>query len=305
MNKSLLILFCLFSNIVFAQSFSLNSLFQTGFRASVWHTPAQNSPIRFGFSHAQIHLITPLGGKTELDLKNLDIRGRQTFLNITAGLRLPNTELTENQAYLYNFSAGFTHLRAGLQNGIWLYSATLGTVQDFGLNKHTLFGTLALAKIRVRGLRKQDIFGLGLAYFNDRFLPFPILGLNRKLSESIDLRVLLPVQIILAYRLSKKANLDFRINSQVFAATVLQSPSLANSEANWRYNQLQASLILGFKIASKTRLLLEGGTGFLNQLSVRSNVDFSHNFPLMPYFGVSLHTNFGKQLLGSQLFAQE
>ncbi len=305
MNKSLFILFCLFSNIVFAQSFSLNSLFQTGFRASVWHTPPQNTPVQFGFSHAQVHLITPLGGKTELDLKNLDIRGHQTFLNVSAGLRLPNTELTENQRYLYNFSAGFTHLRAGLQNGIWLYSGTVGTVQDFGLNKHTLFGTLALAKIRLRGLRKQDIFGLGVAYFNDRFLPFPILGLNRKLSENMDLRILLPVQVVLAYRLGKKVNLDLRINSQVFAATVLQSPSLANREANWRYNQLQAGLILGFKIASKTRLLFEGGTGFLSQLSVKNKLDSNYNFPLMPYFGVSLHTNFGKQLLGSQLFAQE
>lgn len=307
MKKPLFLFFCLFSFFskpIFAQSFSLNSLFQTGFRASVWHTPPQNLPVRFGFSHAQLHLIVPVGGKTELDLKNFDIRGRQTFLNMTTGLRVPQTDLTENTRYLYNFSAGFTHLRAGLQNGIWLYSGTVGTVQDLGLGKYSFFGTLALAKIRIRGLRKQDIFGLGVAYFNNRFLPFPILGLNRRISENIDFRMLLPVQIIVASRLGKSVNLDFRLNSQVFATSVLQSSSL-NQEANWRYNQFQASLLLGLKIAPKTRLWFEGGTGFGGQIWVKNSQETTYQMPLMPYVGLSLHTNFGRQLFGSQLFAQE
>jgi hypothetical protein len=307
MKKALLFLFTFaVSQPISAQSFGLDWLFKPGVRASFLYIPKQSDKdsAHFGLSQVNLSFILPLGGKASLDLKALDLKARQTFLNIGTGIRLPQTNLSENQRRIYNFSLGITHLQVGLRNGIWLYTANAGMVQDAELlDKINLFGVVAFAKIRLRGLRKQDIYGFGVGYFNQSIIPFPILGLNRRLSKKWDFRLLLPVNLTLAYRASQKVGIDFSLNTNVFQTQVVP---IENTTARWQYRQAQLDIVAHFKLGRQLRLSAETGLAVGRSLLIKQGAfKEALKFSPAPYFGVALRASLGKQLLGSDLFASE
>lgn len=312
-KKILLIVFLfniLVSSNVFAQSFGLDWLFQPSLRVGGMYMPTQKNAdsVYWGMAQSQIGFVLPIGGKASLDLvnfdlKKIDIKARQTFLNFSAGLRFPNTNVIAKQQSIANLGVGLTYLKAGLRNGLWLYTFNAGVVQNVeDWNELNPFGLVAIAKVQIKGLRKQNIYGLGVGYFNERVLPIPIFGLNRKISKNWDFRMLLPMNIVFAHRFNKKVAMDLRLNTNIFQTQIFQS-GLTDT---WQYRQVQLSALMKFKIKKGFKINTELGFAGGRRLNVKNDMTESKfNLKPTPYLGLSLNISLGTQLLGSDLFSTE
>ncbi len=308
----LLILFLFIStNVLFAQRFGMSRFFRTGMRLTSYYSPSAtvNDSVKFGMQTMNVAFILPVGGNLELRLREFNIKFHQTFLTTNAGWRWINSDFIDKQQ-LYNFSIGLTHVRASLKNGFWFYSANLGMVEDrYYLNEVHPYFLGALAKIRVQGLRKQTILGIALTYNSGTFLPIPILGINRKLHPKWDINVLLPIEFALIYDASKKINMNAKLYFSAFDARTGSFTGqfrLSDQTARMSYSEIRSSIRIDYKIKRRYQLFVELGMVSLRNLQFQQDTTKLKYTPnLAPFTQLSLHFDFGKSPIGSQLFGNE
>ncbi|MGB0524398.1 MAG: DUF6268 family outer membrane beta-barrel protein [Flammeovirgaceae bacterium] len=294
-----------------AQYVGLTSLFRPGARVGVQYMPTDlvEKEVPFGYSQLRSTLIIPMGGAANLDLKKLKASARQQFLTFNFGARQYELGNQGTKREVGNFSLGFTGVSLSTNSGIWAYTVHAGILNDFAIQEQQPFAMAAVMKIKIKGLNRQDFFGGGLIYAGKRLFPVPLIGIRRKLAKKLHITAIFPVQIDLSKKLSKRTRLSWLNTWNGFSTNMEYVTNGSPQNALFAFSALRSSLIFQWKLSNNLRLMLEGGMNTWSNVRVfdsnRDNewVDADANFT--PYVGVTARFNFGKSLVGSQLFGND
>lgn len=307
--------------------------FKTGLRVQTSYTPIQNdSTLDLRMTHYQVQGIFSLKSKlnaklsTDISLKDInknivknllkksDIGFKQSFIALNVGMRVVEGNIfsDQNKHYWANANISYTNIKASLRGGVWVRTLQIGAVQDVeNLTNTRPFALGAIAKIFVKGLRKQNIFGLGVAYTpNGKILPIPIIGFNRRLAKKWDLNILIPANIAVLYQANKKLLYRLRINPnslQTGATRLL--PITQNAQLRTpnrlQYTQLETNLSVQYKVTKNLLLLVQSAYLRGTNLNFNENNHFLYDLKLSKgffYASVGVHFNLKDGLFGSQMF---
>jgi len=267
MKKNILVLFVCLNLAGEAQAqfnFALNQIFRPNVRVRYQYAPTMGwaDSTRFGYQQMSVAGIIPLGGGVQAKLKELKLQANQTFLNIQVGARKADVSHLKHSELWSNASIGVTHVRGRLGRGVWVYSAQMGLLADADIpDRRNFFGVAAVAKLQIMGLRKQNIYGVALAFSRAGVFPVPIFGWNRKLAKKWDIAILLPVQVGVSYRVNKKCTLEWN-NTFSTVAFPLDAQQLRYSlpDAQWgQYLDVRSSLELTQKLNKNWQIIGEIG----------------------------------------------
>jgi len=301
---------------IFAQSLSLNWLFKPGMRFNTSFLPKQNvqDTINFGMLHFNTSLIIPVKGKAEANLSEFNIKGSQTFITANIGTRFLQTELTSYQKLAHNFSIGVTHIQADMKNGVWFYTVNIGLVESpETFDKISPFFIGAAAKVVLKGLNTHNIYGIGITYNYDRFIPIPLFGINRKLSDNWKFSMILPAYAELTYSKNSDLQLSFRTDFSTFRTGIIpsneRSLTLAQlkEKTSLQYRDVRLGFSVRYNAGSKLRLFAQAGAAGFRSLKVFQGDTAVRSYipSFAPFLNIGVHINFGHAPLGSQLFGNE
>jgi len=169
-----------------------------------------------------VGLTVPLYTSVAIDRKPFDARIHQIMGNfygryqqtVFSGLEDSVHEsgsLTRKVSGSYVMTAGFIGVKAGLNNGIWVYGAR--TTVAIGQNSPSkpAFNILgAVARAKLKGLHKGYLYGLGFFGSQDLVIPIPAFGYYYKPYKEVTFYVMFPVQMRLSYQASPKFNFAFQ-----------------------------------------------------------------------------------------------
>jgi hypothetical protein len=312
---SILLLFKLFNSS--AQNIDVPSLFKPGIRLGGLYMPGKsvNDSVKYGITKYRASAIIPLNGNVNLDLKELNISAHQSFLTINTGVSNTNFSLASTSNNLYNCSVNFLHIRASLSNGLWVYYASAGLENDLKKENTNFFtGIGGVARIYIKGINKINVLGLGIIYSNQLY-PIPIIGIRRKVAKNTFFTALLPLEMDLSHKISKKFELDLAADVSSFNSGFFidkmntHFPNYRNDNLIMSNNNIQTSLYVIYKAAKKLQIYAEGGVYPFTWLNLaKPNVHGSiakYNYSLAPYVTLTLRYNIGKFLFGSQLFGSD
>lgn len=302
-----------------SQNIGLGFLFRPNITLGTAIVPTQNveDSLKFGINRFYANLVVPLSGKLKLDIKNINASFTQHFLTLNTGLRLPQGNLVEENTKIYNFSAGITGVHANIRSGVWFYTVNGGIVQDVQkLNESSPFFTAAGAYIRVKGIYKHNIYGVALLYQYERFLPVPILGINRRYNKKWFLELLLPAQGAMRYQFSKSFKAGLLVGLGSFRAGVSPSTSIVlpnlggKGNLNLNYTELKITSVAELKIKNGIFLSGEAGISTARSLSflrtAENQIDFGAS--TVPYGAINLHIDLQKSKtspISSRLFGND
>lgn len=318
--RSLIFLIAFFAQIVVAhsQSVDIPSLFKPGVRLGALYMPefSVNDTVKYGMWRVRSTVIVPLNGNVQVDLKNLNLSAHQSFLTLNTGIRNTGFSPVKSGNSIYNFALGFTHVRASLANGFWIYHARIIADNDLVSRRNNFISGLAGgAKIYVKSLDKINIFGAGVVYSHPYVIPFPVVGLRRKINSKLTLTAVIPLELDLNLKLNDKVELEFK-NALAALKTGFQVEEQNPHLLNYRndnlilsnYN-LQSSLIVMFSVSKNMQLYAEGGVYpylMLNLKQADNNKNIAtYNHFFAPYFGITARYSLGEFRFGSQIFGTD
>ena len=286
-------------------NFALNQLFKPNVRLRyqvMANSNMGNDTLKLGYQQASIAGVLPLGGNVSASLQKLELKAHQSFLNVQLGARVVQFPFLQQSQNIGNATVGFTHLRGQVGKGVWAYTAQVGAIanQDNPSNLNP-FAIVGLVKIRVKGLRKQNILGLGAGVNGGQFFVAPIIGWNRKLAKKWDIAILLPVQIGITYKHNKKLLFEWSNNFSAFAFRV--SPNIA------RYSDARTSLETTWKVGKWAQLMLEVGGAYYQNVRLQ-NTDRTveigwfraQKLGFTPFASVGLRLQLEGGFMSSQIF---
>jgi len=309
----LMLTFTLLNATTQAQSVGFTSLFRPGARIGVQYMPTDliNEDNAFGYRQVRTTLIVPLGGGASLDLKKLKASAQQSFLTFNTGLRQYELETVGLQTEVANFSLGFTGMKAsvGLGTGIWVYSVHAGFLQSLEeTGKRTPFAMAALLKIKIKGVNRQNFFGGAVVYAGKQWFPIPLLGIRRKLAKKLHLTALFPVKLDISKKFSKTSRLSWLRTVNGFSAPLKGGVSNLQDQL-FSFGSFRSSFIYQLRLSKSLRLLFEGGANLFGKVQLydenRENKLLEYDAHFTPYAGITARFNFGKSLLGSQMFGND
>ena len=314
-----LVFFLSISFNIYSQNIGLGFLFRPNITLGTAIVPTQNveDSLKFGVNRFYANMVIPLNGKLKIDLKNINASFTQHFLTLNTGLRLPQGNLVEKDTKIYNFSAGITGVHANIRSGIWFYTLNGGIVQDVQkLNESSPFFTAAAAYIRVKGIYKHNIYGVALLYQYERFLPVPILGINRRYNKKWFLELLLPAQGAMRYQFSKKFKAGVLVGLGTFRAGVNPSTNIilpnlgGKGNLNLDYTSLKITSVAELKIKNGIFLSSELGISTVRSLSFLRTAknEISFGASTVPYGAINLHIDLQKSKtspISSRLFGND
>ncbi|TAF32597.1 MAG: hypothetical protein EAZ57_07825 [Cytophagales bacterium] len=300
----------------FSQTLGLTNLFKSSIKTGVVFIPEGNigdSSATFGMRRFFLNSIIPL--KTKIDaefklseLKKADLKARQSFLTANVGWRELSGSISGNLS-IANASVGITGVRASLRHGVVFYTANIGFVQNAEhLEAFHPYFLGAVGRLKVKGLRKQNVYGLVLAYQWGLPLPIPILGWNRPLGKNWSMSILLPVSAQVSHRLSPRVKSAYVLNINSFRAGLI--PNTAQTKLReiptFMYSQLQLNWQLDVKISSRVALFTELGYTPFRQANIEPLLLRESNQSFMGVYGMGgLNFNIGKSPVNSQIFGND
>ncbi len=307
----------------FSQGLDIPFLFKTGFRTQASFTPIQGEDnFNMNITHYQLQGIFSLKSRVEADVDLLklkfDVGLKQNFFTFNTGLRVVQSDFfpEKNTNYWGNLTLGYTSIKAGLKNGIWVRTIQAGAVQDVDdLENARPFVLGAIAKVFVMGLRKQNIFGLGVAYTpQGKIFPVPIIGFNRRISEKWDMNLLIPANIAFIWKPNNKFRFRFRVNPNALQVGSKNLPIFQNPNQNLQFTQsnrmqfttLELNLGIQYQLSKNIRMIAQAGCLFGSNINFRENntklgeVKLRDNF--IPQITAGFHFNLKDGLFGSQMF---
>jgi hypothetical protein len=295
-------------------NFSLNQLFRPGLRLKYQYLPEVKlaDSINLGIQQANLTLIIPLGGGIEADFKDLKFQAKQSFLNLNVGQRRLEMSQWAKVEQVNNFALGFTHLSGKIGEGVWVYTVNVGGISTEGdWKKANYFALGGLAKVQIKGLRKQNIYGIGLGFNARRPFIFPVLGWNRKLAKDWDIAILLPSQVEITYRINKKIDLDWQNYFSAFAFNLPKDKFINTSLSNdylVRHVDLRSGLELNWKLNSHWRILVESGAVIYRNLRTsQEDLSETHTYTGFGtwYGSMGIRYNFGKKGIESHFLGTD
>jgi hypothetical protein len=260
--------------------------------------------------HFHTSLIIPVKGKAEASLSEFNLKASQTFITANIGTRFLQTELIGFQKLVHNISFGVTHVQADMKNGVWFYTANIGLVESpetFDKIKPFLVG--AAAKIVLKGINTQNIYGLGITYNYDRFIPIPLFGINRQVADNWKFGMILPAYAELTYLVNEDVQVAFRSDFSVFRTGILPANNRIQSKekTSLQYRDVRLGCSIRYEPSSRLRLFAQAGVAGFRSLRVYDGEIITRALipPFSPFLNLSLHINFGNAPIGSQLFGND
>jgi Domain of unknown function (DUF6268) len=300
-----LILFFLSAIDAHAQlNFALHQLFRPNIRLRyqvLANSSLGNDSLQLGYQQASIAAIVPLGGNVSASLKELQLKAQQSFLNLQFGGRISQFPLMQAQT-LANATIGFTHLRGQVGRGVWAYTAQIGGIANqTDAGRTNPFAIMGALKVRIKGLRKQNILGVGAGMNGGQFFIAPIIGWNRRLAKKWDIAILLPIQISISYKHNKRLLFEWNNNFSAFAFQ--RSPDIA------RYSDVRTSLEMTWKMHKAAQLMLEVGGAYYQNATIR-NTDKRitlgslkiHHLGFTPFVSLALRFQLAGGFMSAQMF---
>lgn len=311
------LLFLVFFCVLRAQNLDIPSVFKPGLRLGGIYMPEVriNDSVKYGMARVRMTVIIPLNGNVKLDLKNLNISAHQSFLSLNAGLRHTAFSPVHSSNNVYNMVLGFTHIRASIKNGFWLFHGRVLYDYDMKNPGNDIFSAMGGAvKIYVKSINKINILGAGVAY-SKRVIPFPIIGFRRALTDNLNLTVILPLEADLNYKISEKFELEFKNSISALKTGFLKDTatvypfSFKNDNVLLSNYNFLSTLLLIYKPGKKIQIYAEGGVYPFMQLRLtetdeKTNIS-KYNYFFAPYASLTLRYSIGKFLFGSQLFGTD
>ncbi len=303
-----------------AQILGLNSIFRPGVKVgAVWipeGTLADSST--FGMQRLFINTIIPLKTKVDADfklseLRKADLKLRQSFLTLNAGMRQLSGNLAGDMRVM-NAAVGITGVRASLKKGVVFYTVNVGFVQkpEALSDLHPYFMG-AVGKLKIKGLRKQNIYGLALAYqWGGIPLPIPLIGWNRPLSKNWSVAILLPASAQVSHKIARRVKSTYAVNLTSFRAGLGQNAASSNilQQPTFQYSQVQINWQLDAKLSSRVAFFSEVGYAPYRNANFRNAVPNQDDAPAkVGFVGIyacgGLSFNLGKSPINAQLFGND
>lgn len=301
-----------------AQQIGLGFLFRPHVRLGMDYLPSKqiNDSLRFQMNRYSLNAVVPLSGKIEASLQDLSLKASYHFLTFNTGFRTPNVEYASPHSRLYNASIGISGIRGALLKGAYFYTLNLGFVQEGrSLDQMHPFGIAAFAKLQIKGIYKHNIYGVALLYQYKRFLPVPLLGLNRKIAKNLTTQILLPAQATLSYKINRKLKIDWTTSLLSFRGGIIPNLSWIGNQntnptfqnPNLNYTHLRSGLMARYQIGSRWQLEAEGGYALFRNLYLQDQNEqyFKHTVPATFYGGIALRMDLGKGVVSSKLFGND
>ncbi len=320
-----------FSTLMNGQSFIFNQFFQPSVRINSVYSHDFNfmDKDRLHVGQFNINCIVPVKSKLKLKVdwkkmltlrfkKAAKLRAYQIFWNFRpkfmfTDLKYKNISQNNpfhNKAHFnYGFSTGITgiHLiaKAGKKPKFLFYSVTLGMMEDYLSVQRTPVPsvTAIIGFAHMKSLKFYWYYGIYFSYDNGQIIPSPFIGFQAKLNKKLWLNITLPVQIKLAWKVSKKFKLDIGAGLSGFSTAFGYQQTTSSEIQRYVFGgfRLKTGVNLNFKLSPQTKLYLELGCfpyqlpGFRWNSPPFSNPDTG----VATYGGLSLYYSFKKSLLGS------
>jgi len=262
----------------------------------------------------EVAYIVPLKGKVEVDVSKLKFRVNQHFLQ--AGGTYNSLDYTNQiPASNINVKLGLSGMRSGLVTGVWVYAlqGQMSQTEDFD---PVYTGYAGVAKVRIRGVFKQDIFGLGVIYTGRKFFPVPLLGFRRKLAKHLKLNVLLPSKVELSYHPTKSWWFLLRSGwkSRVWRDRLPElpntlAPSGSCATAVHTTTAWRNGLDIRYRIPFKKPFWLKVNAGYDVFTSISSHCDASalnrdNNLNNLPFLQIGLQLDLGRTFIPARFFGE-
>lgn len=304
-RKGFLILILLLVNgFSFSQTLQLDFLFSSGVTLnSELHTAAKlNDSVDFNFNKQNIQFVVPLKTKINLNLKNFDLKkmnlsSSQLFL--TSSIGIVNSSFSNKNNNIYKSSFGVTGLNAGIRQGIWIYSGNIFIDESNSTIKGDLVPNFKGygARVKVKSFDFIFFYGAGVVVNQGKIIPFPIVGLQKKVVNKLKASIIFPLEAKLNYKINSKTNFTAGANFDGLNTIVREGSVFKDSDISINYRQLKPYLSFSTKVTKQLKLKMDGGMSVAQQYSYFNN-DYNENIGSSYFIAFTLNYQFGKSLFG-------
>ena len=234
-----------------------------------------NDSVSFSETQAGINLTLPFRSRFEMNGGIQDgrglarIKGSFWLANVNARYRTARTEAATDLKPFLSLSAGVTGVKFSMKKGFWIYSAGGGFVEEvggFGAGSTFLYG--AFTKLRIRGLRRLNAYGLAVVASRRLILPIPIVGWYRSYKRKRTLTVVLPLFIRFTQKIKRNTTFRAELNLNGFNAGFAASPNPLYAQApmgerlRLGHSHLRMTAGIGQKLGQQWWLGLDVGANF-------------------------------------------
>ena len=270
--------------------------------------------LEIGYQRGFCNFVIPVTAKAKLEIKNLNANIHFKFLNVNLGTRIAQADYLPKDNYVGNSSIGLSGVYGKLLKGLFFYTVQVGTTQSLNNIENPLpFGIALLTKIKIKGLRKQNFIGAGLAYSgsNNLVLPFPIIGWNRKFTKKSDIQIVLPALLKITYKNSKKIRTGFQFAFSSFGSYMAQPNNIQLTTFNFpdRFSYNQAEVLLNFywKLSKDFHFYANGGMAPVRRIQLYEDGDKIEQkyLGVAPKIEMGIKLNIGKELVNSAIFGND
>lgn len=326
-----LILVCLCSsNHLFSQGFIFNQLFQPSVRLNAFHgTEVIQGSDYLSTTDINMNCIIPISSRIKLDIdwkkvftlkfkKSAKIKLHQVFWNFRPRINLLSLQyqmpsidhpFSGKLKATYGLSTGVTgvHLisKKIFKPKLLFYQFNIGLQEDELSIQTTPIPTISLLA-GIAHIKSPNFFwyyGVYFNYNNGLILPAPFFGLQAKLLPNCWLSIVLPVQIRMAFKLSKRFKLDVGASISGFSTAFGYQQSNMIERYAIGGTRLKTGFNLNIKLSNQLKLYIESGVIPLQFTNFRlGEPPFAKpNTQLSAYGGFALFYSFKKSLLGSTI----
>lgn len=154
---------------------------------------------------------------------------------------------------------------------------------------------------------------MGITYNYDRFIPFPLFGINRQLTDTWKLSMILPAYAELIYSSSNDIQFALRTDFSTFRTGIIPTnergltPAQLREKASLQYRDVRLATSIRYNPSSRIRLFAQVGVAAFRSLRTYQGETIIRSLvpPIAPFINVAIHINFGNAPLGSQIFGNE
>lgn len=323
----------LLSTISKGQSFIFNQFFQPSIRFNTLYSHDFNfqNKDRLHVGQANINCIIPIKSQLKLKVdwgklltlrikKATKLKVYQIFWNFRPKfmyLDLQYKDANHNNPFhnrphfSYGFSTGITgiHLLAKplKKPKLFFYLVNVGLMEDYlSVQRIPIPSVNALFGFaHMQGFNFYWYYGFYFSYDNGQIIPAPFIGIQAKLAKRLWLNITLPVQIKLAWKISKKVKMDVGVALSGFSTAFGHQQNSLSEIQRYIFGgfRLRTGVNFNFKLSPQTTLYVEAGC-FPFQIP---NFRWNHPPFFQPqvgpsiYGGLSLFYAFKKSLLSSTI----
>lgn len=276
---------------VSAQDFRLTGLFRPRLTFGYEDVPpmALNDSINFRNNEFSFGATLPL--RINVSVKKLRPKLKMDFLLLNGGYRQTWFEGLEPRHSLFRGSFGISGVRAGIGTGAWIYTVNGGISADLTEpDKNFPYLTAAFGRIFIKGVKRQNLYGMGLFLGRGSILPFPVIGINRLYSTRNGLIALIPLYVQYWHNLGDRVSFSGRFslggfNNAWTPGNTSSLPSAGLNPVTLRVFHARTGVRFDIKTLPQIVVYVEGGADYakLVRFAQEDEIIYRDFIPVQPY----------------------